>query len=260
MNVSSKKDFGPIQDDYLFFEKHATEASEDVRAYIPKVHGWLKEGSPIHMLDFGCGSGRFSSQFLAPAQFSPPRLWLSLVEPEPGYRQQAQEQLQAFTIHPVQAWPTLQPHLKVRFDLVLANHVFYYVPDLDEALAAIFNALNPSGLFLSSMAGKENILIQFMYQCFALIGKPFPYYIAEDVELALAKQNKVFDKQNLQYELAFPDRGENRLKIMRFLLGNYFDEVPRQAMMDLFTPYADAGRITIKTGHEHFVIRPQESK
>lgn len=48
------------------------------------------------MLDFGSGSRRFSFQFLALARFSQERLWLSLVEPEEMYRQQAIERLETF--------------------------------------------------------------------------------------------------------------------------------------------------------------------
>src|SRR5262249_54445004 len=250
MSVTSSKNFGPIRDDYLFFEEHATEAAEDLRAYLPHVHALATESGPIRMLDFGSGSGRFSCQFLALARFPQERLWLSLVEPEEGYRQRAIEQLQPFTAHPVQAWPALLPDLAAHFELVLANHVFYYVPKLDEVLAGILRALTPSGLFLTAMAGQRNILIQFWNSCFALIGKPVPFHTAEDLEVTLAQQGEVYRKQEIQYELVFPDAEENRVKILRFLLGSYFAEVPRQAMVDLFTPYAHAGRIVIPTVHE----------
>lgn len=33
MSKNPAKDFGPIADDYAFFETHATEAEQDVRAY-----------------------------------------------------------------------------------------------------------------------------------------------------------------------------------------------------------------------------------
>jgi hypothetical protein len=99
-----------------------------------------------------------------------------------------------------------------------------------------------------------------LINCFALIGKPFPFYLAEDLELSLAKQGEVYRKQGIPYELVFPDAEENRLKIMRFLLGSYFDEVPRQAMVELFTPYAHAGQIVIRTLHEQFIIPRQEMR
>lgn len=259
MNVISSKDFSPIRDDYLFFQEHTTEAARDLLAYMPQLHVLAKGGGPIRMLDFGSGSGRFSCQFLALARLPPERLWLSLVEPEVEYRQQALEQLQPLTAHPIQAWPALPPFIEAHFDLVLANHVLYYVPNLDEVLASILRALTASGLFLTAIAGQRNILIQFLIYCFALIGKPFPFHIAEDLEASLAGLGEAYHKQDIQYELVFPDMEENRLKIMRFLLGSYFDEVPRQAMVDLFTPYAHAGQIVILTMHEQFVIRNQQA-
>src|SRR5262249_28788500 len=161
MSVSSSKNFGPIRDDYLFFEEHATEAAEDLCAYMPHVHALATGSGLVRMLDFGSGSGRFSCQFLALARFPQERLWLSLVEPEEVYRQRAIEQLQTFTTHPVQAWPALLPNLEAYFDLVLANHVFYYVPNLNEVLAGILRALTTPGLFLTAMAGQRNVLIQF---------------------------------------------------------------------------------------------------
>ncbi|WP_442499306.1 class I SAM-dependent methyltransferase [Methylobacter sp. sgz302048] len=257
MGMTCSKDFGPIRDDYLFFEEHSTEAAEDLLAYMPHVHVRTAGSGPIHMLDFGCGSGRFSRQFLALARLPPERLRLSLVEPEPGYLRQALKQLQPFSAHPAQAWPALPPGLEVRFDLVLANHVFYYVPRLDEVLARILRALTPTGLFLAAIAGQKNRLIQFATYCFTLINMPYPYHTAEDFEASLDRQGEVYRKQAMHYELAFPDAEENRLKIMRFLMGDYFDEIPRQPMMDLFSPYARAGRIAIKTGHEQFVIQRQ---
>ncbi len=137
---------------------------------------------------------------------------------------------------------------------MLANHVFYYVLNLDKVLSDIFRALTTGGLFLTAIAGQKNTLIQFWNYCFALIGKTVPYHTAEDLEITLAKQGKVYRKQDIWYELIFPDSEENRLRILRFLLGSYFDEVPRQAMVDLFNPYAHAGRIVIQTVHEQFVI------
>ncbi|WAK03806.1 class I SAM-dependent methyltransferase [Methylobacter sp. YRD-M1] len=260
MNVTSSKSFWPIHDDYLFFQEQSTEADEDLRSYIPYVHALAAGSGPIHMLDFGSGSGRFACQLLALARLPSDRLQLSLVEPDEEYRQQAIEQLQPFAVHPVQTWPALPPGLEARFDLVLANHVFYYVPDLDEVLGSLLPALTLSGLFLAAMAENRNTLIQFETYCFALINMPYPYHTAEDLEASLDKRGEVYRKQAIHYELAFPDAEENRLKIMRFLMGDYFDEIPRQPMADLFSPYAQAGRIVIKTGHEQFIIQRQAMK
>jgi hypothetical protein len=58
----------------------------------------------------------------------------------------------------------------------------------------------------------------------------------------------------VQYQLGFSDSEENRLKIVRFLLGSYFPDVPRQAMLDLFEPHMQAGQIRMQLVHEQFTI------
>ena len=259
MSSTAAKNFGPIRDAYAFFEDHSTEAVEDVRAYAPHVHALARTNRPIRMLDFGCGDGKFSVQFHAAARFPAEQLWLSLVEPDDLYRLQAVERLRPLTAYPVPAWPELPPNLEACFDLVLANHVLYYVPNLDDTVAALTRALAPAGLFLAAVAGQRNTLIQFWHHCFGLIGKSVPYHTAEDVEAALARRPISYSKEDVKYELFFPDSAANRLTIVRFLMGSYFRQVPRQAMLDLFNPYAIDGRIAMQITHEHFVIRRNEA-
>jgi hypothetical protein len=81
---------------------------------------------------------------------------LALVEPDDVYRHQAAERLQSCTTQPVRAWPALPPHLPACFDLVVVNHVLYYVPDLDSTLSALLRTLATPGLFLAAMAGRAN--------------------------------------------------------------------------------------------------------
>jgi len=260
MKAVSSKNFGPIRDDYTFFEEHATEAAQDLLAYAPYLPSLTIESGPIRMLDFGCGAGEFTAQFLTLTRLSQERLWLSLVEPEEMYRQQAVERLQAFTTHLVGAWPALPSSMDACFDLVLANHVFYYVRNLNEVLSGILRSLATPGIFLTAIAGQRNTLIQFCYHCFGLIGKPFPFHTAEDLEVALAHLGEIYHKQDVQYDLVFPDSEENRLKILRFVLGDYFHEVPRQPMLDLFNVYAHADQIVIQTVHKQFIIQRQRER
>ena len=63
---STRKDFTPIWEDYLFFESHATELAENLSVYLHHFRQWqagpgrvresLKD-DPLRLLDFGCGSG-----------------------------------------------------------------------------------------------------------------------------------------------------------------------------------------------------------
>jgi SAM-dependent methyltransferase len=255
MSNPSSKHFGPIRDDYAFFLQHSTEVEADVRAYTPHLQGLSIGDAPIRMLDFGCGDGGFTTELLVRSQWPPERLWLALVEPDAIYRHRAVERLQAFTSYPVQAWPVLPPHLNAGFELILANHVLYYVTDLEGALSAILHALATPGLFLIAMAGRANCLAQFCRRCFDVLGKPFPFWTCEDVEAALAGLGEAYCAEEVHYELAFPDVEENRMRMGRFLLGNDYDAVPRQVMLEGFDAYAKGGRIAVQVVHKHFSVR-----
>jgi len=249
------KEFGPIRDDYTFFEDHSTEAAEDVRAYVPQLRALVNTSQPVRMLDFGCAEGRFTSRLLEHFTVPPNHLHLSLVEPDDVYRREAVRRLQSRTAHPIPSWPSLPPDLTGRFDLVLANHVFYYVPNLEELILNIVRATSDGGVLIAAMAGQENRLIQFWNHCFALLGKPVPFNTAEDLESVAIRHDLNHQQKEVSYELSFPDSEANRLSIMRFLLGVHFNDVPRKAMLDLFNPYSAGGNTTLRITHRHFVIK-----
>jgi SAM-dependent methyltransferase len=255
MHDTSSKHFGPIRDDYAFFLQHSTEAEADLHAYVPHLQGLSMADAPIRMLDFGCGDGGFTAAFLVRSGWPPERVWLSLVEPDATYRQQAVERLQACTPHTVQAWPEPPPYLLACFDVILANHVLYFVPDLTGTLWAILRALATPGLFLTAMAGRANGLAQFCYRCFDLLGKAFPFWICEDFEAALASLGEAYSAEDVHYELAFADAEEHRLSIGRFLMGSDYDAVPRQAILEGFDRYSCAGKVAMPIMHKHFLVR-----
>ena len=257
MNATTK-DFGPIRDDYAFFENHSTEADADIQAYMPHVQALMAKKPSIHMLDFGCGDGNFSAKFHASAQIPAERLRLSLVEPETVYRQTAIARLQPLTIHPIQAWPERPSAFETTFDLILANHVLYYVPDLDSTVLALTRALAPGGLFLLAMGGQRNVLMNFAEHGFGLIGIDVPYHTAEELQIVLAQQKIRYTVEDVYYELCFPDSAKNRLSVLRFLLGEHFQKIPRKVILDLFNPYAADGQIGVPIMHEHFIIQGHE--
>jgi SAM-dependent methyltransferase len=254
MHEISRKPFGPIRDDYVFFQQHSTEAEADLRAYAPYLHGLSLGDNPIRMLDFGCGDGGFTAELLGRGRFPKERLWLSLVEPDASYLLQAIDRLQAFTRHPVRAWPALPPHLHDCFELILANHVLYYVPDLAGTLSALLRALATPGLFLTAMSGRSNALYQCCLRCFDVLGKPFPFWISEDCEDILTRLGETYDTVDIEYVVIFPDSEEHRLSLGRFLLGNEYHAVPRQILLACFDPHSRAGQIVMSLVHKHLMI------
>ena len=258
MSQTSSKPFGPIRDAYAFFQQHATETEADIRVYLPHIHGMALRDSPLRMLDFGCGDGGFTAALLGSLCVPSERLQLALVEPDDVYRHQAIEQLQPYSTQPVQVWPALPAHLHACYDLVMANHVLYYVPDLHSTLLALLGALATPGLFLAAMAGRANAMAQLYLDCFDLLGKPFPFHPAEDCEAILARLGEAYCMEDVHYELVFPDTEGNRLRMGRFLLGGDFHAVPRPALLQCFDPHAHAGQIAMQLVHQHFIVQRRE--
>lgn len=255
MSDNPAKDFGAIADDYSFFERHATEAREDVRAYVEEVRGLLPAEGVVRMLDFGCGTGSFTARFLDEVGWAPDRVALTLVEPVDGVRRQAVARLMGRTAGPLVDAKALPAGDVGKFDLILANHVFYYVTNLRGELAKLIASLLASGVFVTAIAGQTNSLIEFWTAAFRYLGREVPYNVAEDLEAALQEIGARYAKRSVEYELAFDDTEENRLQILRFLLADYLPLLPRELLLGLFDRYSRAGRIEIRTASEHFVVR-----
>src|SRR6185295_2122435 len=97
-------------------------------------------------------------------------------------RDVAARRLAVFTSHEIESHDRLPSGtLDKRFDLILSNHVLYYVDDLDSALEGMKTALAPGGKLLLAIAGWENALMRLWKTGFALAGRPVPYHGADEV-------------------------------------------------------------------------------
>jgi SAM-dependent methyltransferase len=255
MSKNPAKDFGAIADDYVFFESHATQAERDARAYVDRLASTLPAEGPIRLLDFGCGSGSFTVRFLRQANWPPTRLQLTLVEPAASVRGQAVARLAGYTSYPLVDSATLPSATMPGFDVILANQVFYYVPELHNQLSQLIDALAPAGVIVTALAARTNKLIEFWIAGFGLLGQEIPYNTSEDVEIGLQQLGAVYQKQQVAYELAFPDTEENRMRILRFLLADHLAHMAQRPLLDLFDRYAQTGLIKIRTASDHFTIR-----
>jgi trans-aconitate 2-methyltransferase len=255
MTKNPAKDFGPIADDYAFFEAHSTEAEQDARAHVESLTGLVPAAGPLRFLDFGCGSGSFTTRFLQKTGWPPARLWLTLIEPAESQRRRAVTRLAAYTEHPVVDVAALPGGAVGSFDIVLANHVLYYVPQLRAQLAELIRALSPAGVFVTAIAPRTNALVEFWLAGFRLLGKEAPYNTSEDVEAALQQLGTGFEKQQVTYQVEFPDTEENRTRILRFLLAEHLEQMPRRPLLDMFDRYANSGLIRILTASDQFKIR-----
>jgi SAM-dependent methyltransferase len=256
MSENPAKDFGPIAEDYAFFEAQATEPEQDARAYVERLAGAVPAQGAIRLLDYGCGSGAFTVRLLRQAGWPPARLRLTLVEPVESARRQARARLAGYTEHPVVESAALPHGAAASFDVVLANHVLYYVPELREQLAALIAALSPAGVFVTAIAARANALVEFWIAGFRLLGREAPYNTSEDVEAGLRALGAAYQKQEVPYELSFPDTEENRMRILRFLLAEHLAQMPLRTLLDLFDRYSHSGRIEIQTASDHYTVGP----
>lgn len=249
------KEFGPIAGDYAFFQAHSTEAAEDVAGYAATLARYPFPDGPIQMLDFGCGDGQFSAQLHTAVALDPDRLYLTLVEPVAEYRVQAITRLQPFTHHPITVWPTLPAEFTHSFQFILSNHALYYVPNLSDTVTRLLAALAAPGLFLTALAGTENQLLRFWNLGYGLLQRPVPYSTGNDLQDWLQQQNQPYEQLARHYELTFPDSRENRLKIIRFLMGQDYDHRLQAPLLAEFEPFTNAGQIKMPIRHEHYIVR-----
>src|SRR5690606_4315989 len=184
MSKNPAKDFGQIADDYAFFEAQSTEGPRDAAAFVRQLSGMAGGRSEILMLDFGCGTGSFTSHLLELLRWPPERLKLTLVEPVESARAKAVTRLAAFTTSEIVDSPALPADRAGQFDVVLSNHVLYYVPDLPARLAELIAAVAPGGLFTMALSGLSNTLIGIWTRAFEILGREMPYNVADDAEVA----------------------------------------------------------------------------
>ena len=209
----------------------------------------------MRFLDFGCGTGTFTARFLERAAWPKDKLEISLVEPVEDQRRRAAADLARFTDRPITHWSSLPGDRVGCFDLVVTNFVVPYVRDLMGTLRQLLAGLAPGGLLLAANAGKANALTDMIEMAFESIGKPNPYHLTERMEAALRELGVCYELEAVPHGVSFPDSEENRMKLIRFLLTDYFAQVPHEPLLRFFDAFAKEGRIEMQTQCEHFVIR-----
>lgn len=251
------KDFGAIADDYAFFMAHATEAEQDAAAYREQLAEMRPRHTPLRLLDVGCGTGEFSERYLSLLNWPAEALELSLVEPVAQQRISAIERLSRFCRLPPAAAASLTEWRHGQFDIIVANHALYYVHDLSQTLSQMSDMLAPGGRQQLAIAGWDNVLLKLWTIGFGLLQREVPYYAAGDVADWCRAHSIGYRRISVPYRLRFPDTPENRLRILRFLFGEYLTEISPERLLPEFDPYTVGGCVDIETCSDHFVIDGQ---
>lgn len=115
----------------------------------------LKAGDRV--LDIGCGPGWF---WAASESVLPERLNLTLVDMSAGMVSEAVERsksLRFASVEGQQADAMALPFDDGAFDVVVAMHMLYHVPDAAVAIADMFRVLKPGGLLAVTTNGADNM-------------------------------------------------------------------------------------------------------
>ena len=254
MKKNSSKDFKAIHDDYCFFQAYSDEAVGDREKHALCIAPRLCNQDNPTLLDFGCGDGSFTGPLLRQIGTVARQCNLTLFDPNKDYRDTARPALAALLGRDVAVCDTYPQALAGRYDVILANHSFYYVEDLEQTVADLRSSLKETGVLLVSMAGKSNALERYTIEAFARLGKASPYWIADDLFTILQTRRIASRWSKVHYTLRFPDHPANRLHLAHFLIGEAFFDLPRDWCLAPFDRFSDGAYVTMTLEHDHIVV------
>ncbi|KPJ68092.1 MAG: hypothetical protein AMJ43_01425 [Coxiella sp. DG_40] len=231
--TESRKDFTSIISEYTFFQEHSTEHKSILCQMKTKFKSadYLKKNG-IRILDFGGGDGELLKDLYKQcnlAEFSP---FLYLLEPVEKYQNEARDKLIKEGYEGLKILSKIEECEDNSLDLILVNHVLYYVKDLNETVTKLLNKLNSNGKLWIVIGNDKNTLIKLWKEIFVRFMEDSPYFLKEDLEKVLTGKEVCILESEVNSIFEFENTVENRGKMMRFLLGKYAtlikDEVIRK--------------------------------
>ncbi len=156
---------------YLRQQQYANASNLDARValhlrFSTNPYGWMRwvfdhlldwaPGDEISVLEFGCGPAHLWRENI---QRVPPGWRVTLSDLSPGMVEEARQALatsgRTFTLQVVDIQDA--PFDNASFDMVIANHMLYHVPDRQAALAQVRRLLRPGGVFVAATNGPEHL-------------------------------------------------------------------------------------------------------
>lgn len=245
-------DYGEVRGDFEYFLAHSTETAAQIGALRPYLELHVARAGRVRVLDFGCGAGLFTERLLHQSGIGRGQVHLWLVEPVADQLHEARARLEPLVAHLGLLAPD-QPGAG-SFDLILANHSLYYVPDLDTTAATLLRLLAPRGHLIAALLDQSNAVARLWCDGFSLAGLPFPFPLAEAAEATFARLGAPARRETVRYAVTLPDQPSARRRVLHFLLGAAAARLDDKAAQDLFAPYARDGRIRIATTYPHLVV------
>ena len=241
----SCKSFLGLEDDYAFFEECVGEKVGTLQAWSPFLNELKGRKSSLKILDFGAGNGQFTQQILELACSCPNLLELSLLEPTESSRIKARELFTDANLSRLEVVASLDELQGRDFDLILSHHVFYYVPKLEGVLRELKSKLGPQGCFLASITGERSGAGGLQQSALDLAGLSNPYWTGPQCLESFLKVFPEAKTMPFQMSLDMQDSLENRASILRFLVGEFREQLPWKEALRVFDPFSDGKRISV---------------
>ncbi len=119
--------------------------------------------SPVEVLEVGCGRGDL---WWKNADRIPSGWAITLTDISKGMVAEALQNAAKAGMRGVQSGAVnveQMPYRDNSFDVVIANHMLYHVPDRQKALAEVRRVLKPEGVFIAATNGKKHLLELFQF-------------------------------------------------------------------------------------------------
>jgi SAM-dependent methyltransferase len=149
-----------VQGQYADAQRLNARAALHVRFSTSRI-GWftwvwdrLTLGPGMRVLEVGCGDG---SLWQGRTEAIPEGVSLALTDLSPGMIREARDRPAAHAALYAVADAQHLPFSDAQFDLVIANHVLYHVPDRRRALAEIRRVLAPGGRLCATTIGERHM-------------------------------------------------------------------------------------------------------
>lgn len=254
---TTRLSFGDSRDAYLFFQQQSTESANTIDALVYEISERLPDRLGGKVLDFGAGDGVFLHKlFYALGTDTVPSSQITVVEPDPIFREAAAQRLRAFSIGEPTCHEFLRDVSGVEFNAMLANHSLYFVEDIAGTVTLLQHKLAPGGFLFATMACSSNAIVQISERLFSRIQVPRPLLREADLNRTLVEKNVAFSRRKISSTLRFEDNESNRRLIVRFCLGPHFSTFGRRGdLLDVFDDFKRGDEIVCDLDDFLFAVR-----
>ncbi len=269
-DLSERAPFAGGDQQYLRVEQYGTGEKLDVRSYLHRTYGTASESiaefeaglidwpEGADVLECGCGTGRFWD-----SQVPPMSVRLTLTDLSDGMVSEARGRVAGngyAVVETRQCDVQTLPFDDASFDIVIANHMLYHVPDPDLAVSELARVLRPDGVLLAATNayGHMDVINQLIAEVFESHGdRLYEVFGMDSGELRLREQFGSIVWHAFVNDLVVDDPQAVTNYGLSFPPGEQADEAGRAAFAAAVARRFLDGTLRIHTRAGVFVCRKQ---